>query len=374
MPAYDAHSGVDSSVSAHLSSRALSESYTISTKSPLTKGLLDDMDDLEDTIGLNEASAGTGAGTAADTRVLLGDVDVESASMEVRAMNRVHNNQLHVRSDTVTEALYWENRFLQTRIRRLQAAEFWSLPLHWKILTVLEFPVDLIRDASIPTLQLESWYRPYAVSHPIAIGLVCEWTFRDWHMRTVLKTLFVGAIPALAIHLNTHSSKPPTNPLIVMLWVMAAFFMCIVWMYLLCGELLCCLEVIGRILNIPSAYLGLTVLAWGNCIGDFFSISAIARRGLGEMAIAGCYGSPVFDILFGMGLSIISSTGKIYPEPFYIALDSSSFVSIGFLYFTLFTTLFVIGYRGWRIEKGFGYLLYTIYAVYTLVQVLMVVN
>ena len=289
-------------------------------------------------------------------------------------LSRIHAQQAQARSDSIMEALYWENRFLQTRIRKFEALEFWTLPLHSKIVACMAFPVYLLRDISIPTLQLESWYRPYAIAHPIAIGMVCLWTFQNWSLGAIVKTCIFGAFPAILIFLNTHTSKPPNNPLLVISWVLTAFFMCIVWMYLLCGELICCLETLGSILNIPSAYLGLTLLAWGNCVGDLFSISAIARRGLGEMAIAGCYGSPVFDILFGLGLSICLSTAKIYPEPFLLSLDSSSYISIAFLYITLISTIIIISYRGWRIEKGFGYYLYGVYFAYTIMQILLVVS
>ena len=58
-------------------------------------------------------------------------------------------------------------------------------------------------------------------------------------------------------------------------------------------------------LNIPSYFLGLTVLAWGNSASDLFANLAVARRGLGEMAVAGCYGGPVFNILVGMSWLIV---------------------------------------------------------------------
>jgi sodium/potassium/calcium exchanger 6 len=92
------------------------------------------------------------------------------------------------------------------------------------------------------------------------------------------------------------------------------------------------------------------------------------------MALAGCYGSPVFDILFGLGLAICVSTAKLYPEPFAVSLDGSSYISIGFLYLTLLSTIFICSYRGWRIEKGFGYFLYGVYAAYTVVQVLFMLS
>ena len=121
---------------------------------------------------------------------------------------------------------------------------------------------------------------------------------------SVLYMLLFSGIAAAYVFLTTHKSKPPQNPTLCLLWVLTAFFMCIVWFYLLCREVISILESLGSIMNIPSAYLGLTLLAWGNSVGDFFSISALANRGLGEMAIAGCYASPVFDMLVGLGLSI----------------------------------------------------------------------
>ena len=43
--------------------------------------------------------------------------------------------------------------------------------------------------------------------------------------------------------------------------------------------------------------LGLTVLAWGNSIGDFSTNMAMARKGLANMALTACYAGPVFNLL-----------------------------------------------------------------------------
>ena len=51
--------------------------------------------------------------------------------------------------------------------------------------------------------------------------------------------------------------------------------------------------------------LGLTVLSWGNSIGDAFASIAISRKGFGEMAITGCIAGPVFNLLLGLGLTMI---------------------------------------------------------------------
>ena len=129
-----------------------------------------------------------------------------------------------------------------------------------------------------------------------------------------------------------------------------------------------CLETLGEVLSIPSAYLGLTVLAWGNSIGDFFSNTSLARRGLGEMAIAGCYGGPVFNILVGLGLSVGYACAAVYPSPFALALDTASVVSLCFLYLALGCTLALVAWSGYRLERATGFCLVALYVVYSLVQ------
>ena len=45
--------------------------------------------------------------------------------------------------------------------------------------------------------------------------------------------------------------------------------------------------------------LGLTVLAWGNSIGDLSTNMAMAKKGLANMALTACYAGPVFNLLVG---------------------------------------------------------------------------
>ncbi len=106
----------------------------------------------------------------------------------------------------------------------------------------------------------------------------------------------------------------------------------------------------GHILGLPIAVLGVTVLAWGNSVSDLLANRAIARGnapGAAKMAIsgecdrlptmfvaellsslmptprcvAGCYGEPIFNRLFGVALSYFIITLPAFPE---LALFSSS--------------------------------------------------
>lgn len=279
-------------------------------------------------------------------------------------------------ADSLLTGLYWQQWMLQRRLRRswLSSELLSDAPLSRKLLLVLEAPVTLLRDLSIPTLQPESWSKLYAVMHPFAAPLLLLLALGSWHSRGAWGLsaptwcLLAGIVPSGAIYLLTHHSRPPSSRVAASLWVLCAFLMCVTWIYLLAGELVNCLESLGVILAVPSAYLGLTVLAWGNSIGDFFSNTSLARRGLGEMAVAGCYGGPVFNILVGLALSIGYACLQTYPLPFVIRLDTASIVSLIFLYISLGCTVALVAVRGWRLERGTGFLLVGLYVVYSVVQ------
>ena len=58
-------------------------------------------------------------------------------------------------------------------------------------------------------------------------------------------------------------------------------------------------------MSIPKSLLGLTLLAVGNCLGDMNADVAMTKKGFGEMAITGCMAGPIFNILIGLGASLM---------------------------------------------------------------------
>jgi sodium/potassium/calcium exchanger 6 len=63
------------------------------------------------------------------------------------------------------------------------------------------------------------------------------------------------------------------------------------------------IQLIGMILDLPNALLGLTLLAWGNTLGDLSASVSMTKKGFGEMAATGCLAGPIFNILLGLGVS-----------------------------------------------------------------------
>lgn len=276
--------------------------------------------------------------------------------------------------------LYWRQLLIRNKKyrRSLLTHEFWDYKWYMKLLAILEFPATVVRDFTIPTVESGRWSKPIAVLQPIiapifllSISGEISAYVKGSKMPVALVVFLVCIAPSIAVYLLSHNSSPPKGAL-GSVWVLCAFVMCISWIYLCAGELVACLTAAGMIFHVPPAYLGLTVLAWGNCIGDFFSNVSIARRGFGQMALAGCYGGPVFNILVGLGLSLGYACSQQYPEPFEIKFDVSCFVSLVFLYISLTSTLLIVWMRGFQIERGLGFFLITLYGVYTAVQATLV--
>ena len=79
--------------------------------------------------------------------------------------------------------------------------------------------------------------------------------------------------------------------------------MSVFWIWLVAKFLIDLLEIFGLLTGLPPTLLALTVLAWGNSIGDFMANTSIAKKGFAEMAITGCFAAPLFNLLLGLGIS-----------------------------------------------------------------------
>ena len=105
--------------------------------------------------------------------------------------------------------------------------------------------------------------------------------------------------------------------------------------------------------------------------GDFFSNLSLSRRGLGEMALAGSYGSPIFNILLGLGLCFMYVCATSYPVPYAIKLDIASYVSLAFVFLSLLSTLVYVPNNQYKYDRPLGIYLIALYVVYTLTQTIL---
>ena len=84
-------------------------------------------------------------------------------------------------------------------------------------------------------------------------------------------------------------------------WYWMTFFTCIFWIGFICFMMVESAIIIGEMLGISPAVMGLSVLAAGTSVPDALASIAVAKRGFGDMAVSNALGSNVFDILLGLG-------------------------------------------------------------------------
>uniref|UniRef100_A0A0A9FX54 K-exchanger-like protein n=1 Tax=Arundo donax TaxID=35708 RepID=A0A0A9FX54_ARUDO len=148
--------------------------------------------------------------------------------------------------------------------------------------------------------------------------------------------------------------------------------MSVLWAYTLARELVALLVAIGYMVGIKASVLGVTVLAWGDSLGDLVSNVAMAVHGGAggaQTAVSGCYAGPLFNTVVGLGLSMSLAAGAQHPAPFVVPADGAAYEAVGFLGAALAWALFVVPVRGMRIDRVYGLGLIAIYLCFFAVRV-----
>lgn len=292
---------------------------------------------------------------------LLGSVDEEKGSVSDKYGLDKHQVQ---ESETM-------NRFLN--LRKSSWCRYFNL-----LLFVLELPLSLPRRLTIPDVSEERWSKPFAVSSatlaPILLGALCiaqqESIDSQTSLAVCLASFVVGIILGAAALVFTKSSAPPKRFLLP--WLAGCFLMSITWTYIIVQELVSLLVAFGNILGISPSILGLTVLAWGNSLGDLISNLAMALKGGADgaqVAISGCYAGPLFNTLVGLGFSLVLASFKAYPAGYAVPKDPDVYETVGFLMGGLLWALVILPKRNMQLDKSLGIGLLAIYFCFLFLRI-----
>ena len=253
---------------------------------------------------------------------------------------------------------------------------------------VLDYPLTGVLDITIPTIESENWHHryPLLMGQPVVCLIIVTYasgivsTVNEFALALFL-CIIVGSLVGFVLYMwNTVSDSAPTtaapSPASTAVWLTASFLMSVLWMYMLSGEVLACLSALGTILDLPHGVLGLTILAWGNSLADLTNNTSVARRSL-EMALAGCYAGPIFNILVGLGVALMAATLVAFNDvkSGVLTLDISCTISLVFLYTVLVSTLVVVTCSpDFELRPWHGMVLLSVYAVYLMCQVLFLLH
>ncbi|CAL1356692.1 unnamed protein product [Linum trigynum] len=257
---------------------------------------------------------------------------------------------------------------------RTELRRFWfnlrdSAPFRLMI-SIVEMPLYLTRRLTIPVVCERRWSKPMAIASvilaPILLSTLWVAQYENPRFETCVLVYGVGSLIGIGLgllaFLTTEESSPPEKCLLP--WLAGGFLMSVTWSYITAQELVALLVSLGYVFGISPSILGLTVLAWGNSLSDLITNSTMAINGGAEgvqVAISGCYAGPIFNVLFGLGLSLIGSCWESYPEPVLISLDPYLLETLGFLLAGLVWGLVVLPRRGMKLDGVLGGGLLVIY-------------
>lgn len=241
------------------------------------------------------------------------------------------------------------------------------------LLYVLDMPLYLPRRLTIPVVCEEKWSKAYAVSSAILSPLLLAFLWIPYKENSFSNSssllvygigLLVGIILGVIAIFTTEASNPPRKFLLP--WLAAGFVMSVTWSYISAQELVGLLVSLGFICGVNPSILGLTVLAWGNSIGDLVTNLTMALNGGPEgaqIAISGCYAGPIFNTVVGLGLSLVTSTWSEYPSSIVIPRDPYLWETLAFLVVGLIWALVVLIRRDMKLDAMLGGGLLAIYFI-----------
>jgi len=238
--------------------------------------------------------------------------------------------------------------------------------------SAMELPFTLARHVSIPSATWGPKRRLKAAACPAGGMLTVLLSFGGW---AGFQRQFIGlpawALCALAGGLSGFGvlafSSPDRPPRWHVLLLLLALVSAVSWFNLLANECVALLELFGVTLGVSSTILGITVLAWGNSVGDLVADTAVARQGKVRTAVAGCFGSPLLSDLLGLGVSLSSYTlsrGSLHTK-----MTPQTKVAAGFALLSVVTTVTGCMLHGYRFPRYFAIVLFCQYAAFLSVTI-----
>ncbi|KAJ8772045.1 hypothetical protein K2173_027222 [Erythroxylum novogranatense] len=240
-----------------------------------------------------------------------------------------------------------------------------------KVSKVWKLPISFLLKLTIPQPSPVEWNRFYLSVNialcPLALLYTCNSFMPLDHPiifllpNTYLPLWFVILLASTSLavlHFILEKEPPKTEQIIV---VLLAFVMSVFWISTVAGELLNCLQALGIVLEVHPSLLGLTVLAWGNSVGDLVADVAVAKAGQPAMAVAGCFAGPMFNMLVGLGSALVMQTAHIYPKAYELNFHIGIVIAFVFLLLSLMGSLLVITWSRFRVPRFWGFCLVGLY-------------
>ena len=210
-----------------------------------------------------------------------------------------------------------------SKSKKKSIVERWQEFVEWedkgvmaKILHIMFLPFVLALYLTIPHADEDGWNKWL---------LACSTTLSPLVILVATETIdaMLGPIPVaviviacfipVGVLLAIFAPKDPKrfHKVLQFIFIIYSFFVSMLWIYKTADELVNLLGALSLIFRLSSTVMGLTILAWGNSIGDFVADLTVARQGYPDMAIAATYAGPLFNMLIGIGVGAFARCIKV---------------------------------------------------------------
>lgn len=208
------------------------------------------------------------------------------------------------------EAAYGEWTEFLLHISPVEPREWKTKHACSKAYDILTLPIYLVLVLTIPVVDRENrrdnWSRPLNALHCITGPLVALTVFGvlDARIGNLVPVwclvVSIGMVLAALVWFTSAANEPPRYHIV---FAYAGFAMSIILIYGIATEIVALLKAFGTLYGISDVLLGMTVLAWGNNIGDLVTNLSLTRQGFPQMAMSACFAGPVLALLLGIGVA-----------------------------------------------------------------------
>jgi len=239
-----------------------------------------------------------------------------------------------------------------------------------RVVYILMLPISILMHITVPHPEDESynkWLLAFSTSlSPLIIFWALDLYEGKYMWIAILASLvlFIGLGIVIALFASPNG-LPRWLQFVFIFW---GFVTSMMWIYYTADEIVSLLQSLSEIFSLSPTIMGLTLLAWGNCIGDFVADMTVSNQGYPEMGIAATYGGPLFNLLIGMGLggSLAAVEDNKVPTP----LNDMMLIDFIYLLSALTISLIVIPVRRFVVDKYIGAMLLVGYIVFMTLSIL----